>query len=114
MSKKKFEIATLDSANLVELDGFKQSQLKLVEDHPFIEITDPASYKKAKASRTALKTGRTTIEKQDKLIGSKLSSFRKETIAKKDELVSITKPHEEKQQVEIDRWEKILQDLHGS
>ena len=114
MANKKFEIGTLNSANLVELDGFTQSQLKLVEDHPFIEISDSKSYQEAKKNRTALKTGRTTIEKQDKLIATTVFAFRKGTIKIKDELVIITKPHEEKQQTELDRWEKIIQDQKDS
>lgn len=109
MVKQKFEIATLNSDNLVELDGFKNSQLKLVKDHPLVIAKDPKSYSEAKVNRTALKTGRTTIQSQDKIIASTIQTFRKGTVAKKDELIAITKPGEDLQQESINQWEFGIQ-----
>lgn len=109
VENQEFGLQKLDPTNLSELKEFEKSQKQLVEDHPFVEITDPASYKEAKKNRTALKTGRTTIEKQDRTIGSVVSSFRKGTKAEAERLIAITQPHEEKQQAEIDRHEAILQ-----
>ncbi len=109
VENQEFGLQKLDPKNLSELKEFEKSQKQLVEDHPFVEITDSASYKEAKKNRTALKTGRTTIEKQDRTIGSVVSSFRKGTKAEAERLILITQPHEEKQQSEIDRHEAILQ-----
>jgi hypothetical protein len=108
--KQTFELATLESAKVVELDSFKEKQEQLVKEHPFVEITDRESYEHAKRNRTALKSGRTEIQNQDKTIGSVVSNFRKRTIQLAKDLIGITQPHEEKQQAEIDRWEKILEE----
>ena len=51
--------------------------------------------------------GRTELEKQDKLIASKLTSFRKEVKQETDNLIAITLPYEEKQQSEVKRYEEI-------
>lgn len=103
-----FELSILDSKNLANLQEWEQKQIKLVEENPFIEITDPKSFKEAKSRRTNLKTGRTDLQNQDKLIGSTVASFRKGTIAETKRLIEITTPSEEKQQAEIDRHQAIL------
>lgn len=108
--QKKFELSTLDSNNLKELDGFTIKMNGLVKDNPFVEITDTKSYNEAKKRRTSLKSGRTEVQKQDRLIGTFLSKFRKETKSIAETLVEIVSPSEDKQQAEIDRWEKILEE----
>lgn len=106
---QKFELSSIKANNLAEISGFEESQKQLVESNPFVEITDKATYELAKKSRTNLKKGRTTIENQDKSIGTFVSNFRKKVIEISKKLVEITKPHEEKQQAEIDRYEAILE-----
>lgn len=105
--KQTFELSTLNSDNLVELKGFEVIQKQLVVDNPFQAITDNKTFEIAKQRRTALKTGRTKIQNQDKTIGSILSSFRKGTIEIAKNLIGITKEAEEKQQLEIDRFQEI-------
>lgn len=97
----------LDAKNLPELKGIKESQLKLVEENPYIEIVDNKTYEKAKKRRTALLKGRTSLETQEKTIASKLSNFRKQVGTVTKELIDITLPHEEKQQEEVKRYEQI-------
>jgi len=109
-TKQNFELMKLDPNQIVEMDQWENKLNELVKENPFVEITDSKSYEDAKRSRTALKTGRTDVEKQDTLIGSFLSKFRKNIKEKSGDLVLIVKPHEEKQQNEVSRWEKILQD----
>lgn len=109
MKKQKFELKTLDPTNLAELAGWKQKQTDLVKENPFIEIVDPETYKEAKKRRTALKTGRTDLQKQDGTIGSFLSNFRKDVKAVTNDLVVITKEGEEQQQEAIDQWELGIQ-----
>ena len=68
-----FNLENLNPALLPELATFKEIQLKVVAENPFIAITDVASRELAKKHRTALKTARTDLEKQDKLISSKFN-----------------------------------------
>lgn len=97
----------LNANNLPELQGWKEKQEKLVEENPYIEILDSKTYDLACKSRTALLKGRTSLESQDKLIASKVSAFRKSVGDETKTLISITLPHEEKQQIEVKRYEGI-------
>lgn len=92
---------------IVELESYEQKQLRLLEENPFVEIIDNATYELAKKARTNLVKGRTEIEKQDKSIASLLTIFRKKISDVKDSLVKITLEAEEKQQNEVKRWEAI-------
>lgn len=65
------ELDSLDANMLPELNGWKDTQLKVVEENPYISIEDFKSYEEAKKNRTALVTARTTIQNQEKLIASK-------------------------------------------
>lgn len=107
MKKDALQLEDLKVSNLPELQGWKEKQQKLVEDNPYVEIVDNKSYEVACKSRTALLKGRTELEKQDKLIASKLTSFRKEVKQETDNLIAITLPYEEKQQSEVKRYEEI-------
>lgn len=103
------EIVTIDSINvelLPEFQNWKEIQLKVVEENPFVEILDNKSFEDAKKARTALVTSRTAIEKQDKLIASKLKEVRTKAGNFSLELINITLPHEEKQQDEVKRYEQ--------
>lgn len=107
MSNEVFEIEKLEASQLPELQGLKDKQLQIVKENPFVEIVDNATYEAAKKSRTALVTARTDIEKQDKFIASKIKKFREMVSGATAELIGITKPHEEKQQDEVKRYEAI-------
>jgi hypothetical protein len=107
MKKDALQLEDLRVSNLPELQGWKEKQQKLVEENPYVEIMDNKSYEVACKSRTALLKGRTELEKQDKLIASKLTSFRKEVKSETDYLIAITLPYEEKQQSEVKRYEEI-------
>lgn len=108
--KEEFSLDTLKVSNLPELQGWKEKQEQLVKDNPYVEISDNKTYDVACKNRTALLKGRTELEKQDKLIASKLASFRKDVKTETDKLIEITKPHEEKQQEEVKRFEKIKEE----
>ena len=107
MENTGLQLSDLKVSNLPELQGWKEKQEQLVSDNPYIEITDNKSYEIACKSRTALLKGRTELEKQDKLIASQLASFRKDVKTETDILIAITLPSEEKQQVEVKRYEGI-------
>lgn len=109
-TNEKFELLKLDPKNLVELDQWESKLNKLVEENPFIDIKDKESFAEAKKRRTNLKSGRTEVQGQDTLIGSFMQKFRKTIKEKNEKLISIVHPHEKKQQEEIDRYQKILDD----
>lgn len=110
MAKQKFELSKLDVNNLAELDGWKTKMETLVKDNPFVKITDRETYEEAKKRRTALKSGRTEVQKQDRTIGSFIREFRSKTKEIGETFIAIVQPSEDKQQAEIDRHEAILEE----
>lgn len=105
--EKGLQLDGLKASSLPELQGWKEKQEKLVIDNPYVEIVDSKTYEVACKSRTNLLKGRTSLEGQEKTIASKLSTFRKEIGSKTKELIDITEPHENKQQVEVKRYENL-------
>ena len=104
-----FNLDNLNPALLPELATFKEIQLKVVAENPFIEIVDTASRELAKKHRTARKTARTDLEKQDKLISSKFNDAKTKAKGYIAELIDMTYPGELKQQNEINRDEAELE-----
>lgn len=107
MKKEVLNLDVLDVNNLPELVDFEKNQKTIVTENPYIEIIDNKTYETAKQRRTALLKGRTALENQEKIIASKIASFRKSVGEKTKQLIDITLPHEEKQQSEVKRWEQI-------
>lgn len=106
---KKLDVSKLDVSN-IEFSGFeelKAIQLEVVKNNPYVEILDNKTFDEAKKSRTALKLARTSVQNQDKLIASNLQGVRKLIKSKHDELIEIVSGHEEKQQIEVTRFEQI-------
>lgn len=104
-----FDIATAEPKSIIQISEFEAKQKELVKNNPFVKITDAKSYAKAKASRTALKEGRTSLQNQDKSLASVFVALRKKIGESLLTLIDITQPHETKQQEEIDRHEKEVQ-----
>lgn len=102
-----FDIEKLEATHLPELQGLKEKQLQIVRENPFVKVEDTTTYEVAKKARTTLVSARTDIEKQDKLIASKIKKFREAVAKASQELIAITKPHEDKQQDEVRRYEAI-------
>jgi len=108
MAKKTvLKLEDLKANNLPELQGWVDKQEKLVQENPYVEIIDNKAYEQACKSRTALLKGRTELEKQEKAIASVLADFRKNVKSETEKLISITLPHEQKQQEEVKRWEEV-------
>ncbi len=105
VENKAVSLDQIQVRNLPELQGWKENQLKIVKDNPFVSIEDTKTYEEAKKNRTALVSARTDIQKQDKLIASKLRELRSEAGKVAEELIAITQPHEDKQQDEVKRFE---------
>lgn len=106
-TEKQFNLETIEVSMLPELQGWKEKQEAIVLENPFINIVDNKTYEEAKKARTTLVSARTTIEKQDKLIASKLKDVRTKAGDFSSKLVQITLPHEEKQQDEVRRYEAL-------
>lgn len=102
-----FDIEKLEATHLPELQGLREKQLQIVRENPFVKVEDTTTYEAAKKARTSLVSARTDIEKQDKLIASKIKKFREAVANASQELIAITKPHEDKQQDEVRRYEAI-------
>lgn len=100
------DLQEIDPKTLPELSGWEEKQLAIVKENPFVEILDNETYEVAKKHRTALVSARTDIQKQDKLIASKLKEFRTKVSNVSQELIEITLPHETKQQEEVKKYEE--------
>ena len=104
--EKTAEIAIMDFRSLPEYQGARERQESLVAQNPFIECENHATYTEAKKRRTALAQGRFELQNGQKTINAKIREFKalvdKETLS----LIDITKPHEDKQQDEVKRYEE--------
>jgi hypothetical protein len=100
-----FNLDNLNPALLPELATFKEKQLQVVQDNPFVVITDAASRDLAKKYRTARVSARTALQAQDKLISSKFNEAKTKAKTYIAELIAYTLPGELEQQKEIDRDE---------
>ena len=58
----------VDLAELPAFQGAEEKQRKLIEENPFIEITDNKSYELAKQYRTTLRGGRYELQNGEKTI----------------------------------------------
>lgn len=112
MAKQKQELAVIDFtqfsvAQLPELKGKKEEIASVIEANPIVEIVDNATYESAKKSRTAVRTLRTSLEKEGKDVEKKIKDHVLGVIKKEyDTLVSDVKSAEDSRQSPIDAWEK--------
>jgi len=108
----KLDLLKLDVSQieLAQFEELKKAQFELVEQNPFVEIIDTKTYDEGKKRRTALRTGRTTVQNQDKEIASKIALVRKFVKGKNDELIEIVSQAEAKQQEEVTRWENVIEE----
>lgn len=104
-----FDLEKLNPASLPELATFKEKQLQIVKDNPFVEITDTASRDLAKKHRTNRVSARTALQAQDKLISAKFNEAKTKAKTYIAELIAYTQPGEIEQQKEIDRDEAVLE-----
>lgn len=108
----KLDLLKLDVSQieLTQFEELKKAQFELVEQNPFIDIVDAKTYDEGKKRRTALRTGRTTVQNQDKEIASRIALVRKFVKGKNDELIEIVSQAESKQQEEVSRWENAIEE----
>ncbi|MVX35900.1 hypothetical protein GOQ24_08605, partial [Myroides sp. LoEW2-1] len=101
-------IENFNTKVLKEIKSKEDEQLQIVTDNPYIEITDNETFTIAKKRRTNYVTARTSLEKEKKAVINKIKENITVPITELyNEFILITKPHEEKQQIEVKRWEDI-------
>lgn len=107
----KQEISKIENFNVNALEEIKGKE-KLIEsvikENPFIKIVDNKTYEEGKKSRTALRTCRTDLEKEEKALHNAVKKVLTEPIKEiygtfKDKVI----PFEDKQQEEVKTWEDI-------
>jgi hypothetical protein len=110
-TKEKQEVAVIDFTKfsiqqLPELQGKKEEIKSIVKANPIVEVTDNASYELAKKSRTAVKTLRTGLEKEQKEVNSRIKKNVLEIIADAySSLIEELKIDEYARQEPITIWE---------
>lgn len=107
----KQEISKIENFNVNALEEIKGKE-KLIEsvikENPFVKIVDNKTYEEGKKSRTALRTCRTDLEKEEKALHNAVKKVLTEPIKNiygtfKEKVT----PLEDKQQEEVKAWEDI-------
>jgi len=112
MSAEKKEVAVIDFtkfdiAQLPELKGKKKEIANLIKANPIVEVTDNSSYELAKKSRTAVKTLRTSLEKEKKDVNDRIKKNVLEVVANEyDSLIESVKSDENARQKPVTDWEE--------
>jgi hypothetical protein len=110
-SKKTKEVAVIDFkkfsvAQLPELNGKKEEIKSIIDANPEVDVLDNATYELAKKSRTAVKSLRTGLEKEQKEVKKKIKEFVLDVVDKEyDALILSVKNQENIRQEPIDIWE---------
>ncbi len=108
MKEQSLSLETFNVNALQEIKDKKEEQIKIVKDNPYVEIKDNETFATAKKHRTALVSARTALTKEKKTVIDKVKEKITNPISDLyDEFIMITKPHEDKQQEEVKRWEEI-------
>jgi len=103
----KFKIEKFSIAQLPELQGKKEEIKKVIDSNPIVEIVDNSTYELAKKSRTAVKTLRTGLEKEQKDVKKKIKEFVLDVVdGEYSNLVTDVKSAEKQRQDPIDVWEE--------
>ena len=107
----KQEISKIENFNVNALEEIKGKE-KLIEsvikENPFVKIVDNKTYEEGKKSRTALRTCRTDLEKEEKALHNAVKKVLTEPI--KTIYVTFKEkvtPLEDKQQEEVKAWEEV-------
>jgi hypothetical protein len=115
--KKEFNLMQVDNTQLVHVSEWEKKLKELVKANPYVKITDKKSLALAKERKANLREARLELrtsgksESQESMLLNKLkniTAFVKDTI---DKLVDIPKTPEDKQDIEIKRFEQVLADL---
>lgn len=100
------DLSKFKSSNLPELQGKKESIAEVIKNNPIKDITDNASYEDMKKSRTAVKTLRTSLERESKDVISKLKTIVIDSVKSEYEtLILGVVAAELERQSKVDVWE---------
>ena len=118
MAKTKTEQAliqldTINATQIIEISKWEEIQNNIIKENPFIEITNNETYIQAKANRTALLKGRTSLlgkNGQEGIIKAKFKSILTGSMELLEGLAAITEPNYDKQQEEVKRYEAIIEE----
>lgn len=111
MAKQKKEVAVINFeefsiAQLPELNGKKEEIKSVIDANPIIEVIDNSSYELAKKSRTAVKTLRTSLEKEKKEVNDRIKKNVLEVVTNEyDSLIADVKNDENARQEQVTSWE---------
>lgn len=111
--KALIQLDKINAKQLVEISKWEKTQKKIVIDNPFVEISNTESYNQAKANRTSLLKGRTSLlgaNGQEAVIKTAFKSLLTGSITILKDLANITEPHYTKQQEEVKRYESIIEE----
>lgn len=101
------DFTKFDIQQLPELQGKKEEIKKVIKENPVVKVTDNASYELAKKSRTAVKTLRTSLEKEKKEVNDRIKKSVLEVVANEyDSLIADVKNDENARQEEVSAWEE--------
>jgi hypothetical protein len=112
---EKFDLMKVENKQLIHVGEWEQKLQKLVDENPFVAITDKESYNLAKSRKAILKNARLELrttgkkESQESILMTRLNGikdFVKDTI---NNLVAIPSIPEDLQELEINRYDLILQ-----
>lgn len=102
------DLQKISVSDLPELQGWKEKMEATVKENPFVAIKDHETYQGAKKARTALKSARTEVQNQEKLIASKLRAFRSKVGEESQKLVFIEL--EEIETLSVDDWNVFFEE----
>lgn len=106
--KKETELIKFGDQKFVEtFNQYEAKQRELVKENPFIEVVDNETWEIGKQRRTALRTGRTTLENESKEVARKINGFKDWVKNKYSGFVGISVDAENKQQESVKAFEAI-------
>lgn len=111
--KEKLELLNLEKFSVMqlpELQGKKEEIKSVIDANPIVEIISTETYEAAKKSRTAVKSLRTGLEKEQKDVKRKIKERILDVVDKEyDSLVSDVKIQETLRQDSVDVWEAEIE-----
>jgi len=100
------DFTTFSIAQLPELQGKKEEIKSVIEANPVIEVIDNTTYESAKKSRTAVKTLRTSLEKEKKDVNDRIKKNVLDVVANEyNSLIESVKTDENARQETVTAWE---------
>lgn len=108
MAKKETSLESFNVKALKEIQGKEAEINEVIKNNPFIAISDNKTYEEGKKRRTALRTCRTSLEKEETSILDNVKKHITEPVKKiYSDFALIIDPAEKTQQEEVKRYEDL-------